>query len=161
MTSRWLNGGVALIALAAASTAQAATEVRVIVSHYSDQTAPIFEGMAKDFEAAHPDIDIVIEDVAWGALQQRLTTDIAGGTAPDISIIGTRWLVDFVDNDIVEPLSGYMSDEFKERFIGTFMSPSTIDGEVYGLPVVASARDVLQQGSLREGRRRESPQELG
>ncbi|MCB1970540.1 MAG: sugar ABC transporter substrate-binding protein [Geminicoccaceae bacterium] len=150
MTSRWLNGGVALIALAAASTAQAATEVRVIVSHYSDQTAPIFEGMAKDFEAAHPDIDIVIEDVAWGALQQRLTTDIAGGTAPDISIIGTRWLVDFVDNDIVEPLSGYMSDEFKERFIGTFMSPSTIDGEVYGLPVAASARAMYYNKDLFE-----------
>ncbi|MGI9509724.1 MAG: extracellular solute-binding protein, partial [Geminicoccaceae bacterium] len=74
-----------------AAPAMAATEVRVIVSHYSDQTAPIFEAMAEEFEAANPDIDIVIEDVAWGALQQRLTTDIAGGTAPDISIIGTRW----------------------------------------------------------------------
>jgi len=131
----------------ALSAAQAA-EVRVIVSHYSDQTAPIFEAMAEEFEAAHPDIDIVIEDVAWGALQQRLTTDIAGGTAPDISIIGTRWLVDFVDNDIVEPLDGYMSDEFKSRFIETFMAPSTIDGQVMGLPVAASARAMFYNKGL-------------
>ncbi|MEZ5848323.1 MAG: sugar ABC transporter substrate-binding protein [Geminicoccaceae bacterium] len=143
-----LLAGVALLAFG--SAADAATEVRVIVSHYSDQTGPIFEAMAEEFEAANPDIDIVIEDVAWGALQQRLTTDIAGGTAPDISIIGTRWLVDFVDNDIVEPLSGYMDDEFRSRFIDTFMGPSTIDGEIYGLPVAASARAMYYNKGLLE-----------
>ena len=143
-----LLAGVALFAFG--SAADAATEVRVIVSHYSDQTGPIFEAMAEEFEAANPDIDIVIEDVAWGALQQRLTTDIAGGTAPDISIIGTRWLVDFVDNDIVEPLSGYMDDEFRSRFIDTFMGPSTIDGEIYGLPVAASARAMYYNKGLFE-----------
>ena len=148
---RWM-GGIATTAIGAclASNAFAATEVRVIVSHYSDQTAPIFEAMAAEFEAANPDIDIVIEDVAWDALQQRLTTDIAGGTAPDISIIGTRWLVDFVENDIVEPLDGYMDEEFKGRFIETFMGPSTIDGEIYGLPVAASARAMYYNKTLLE-----------
>jgi multiple sugar transport system substrate-binding protein len=147
----WINGAAASALLSAiAGQASAATEVRVIVSHYSDQTAPIFEAMAEEFEAANPDIDIVIEDVAWDALQQRLTTDIAGGTAPDISIIGTRWLVDYVENDIVEPLSQYMDDEFKGRFIETFMGPSTIDGEVYGLPVAASARAMYYNKGLLE-----------
>jgi len=146
-----MNGAAALaLCLGMATSASAATEVRVIVSHYSDQTAPIFEAMAEEFEAANPDIDIVIEDVAWANLQQRLTTDIAGGTAPDISIIGTRWLVDFVENDVVEPLSSYMDDEFKGRFIETFMGPSTIDGEVYGLPVAASARAMYYNKALLE-----------
>ena len=147
----WIGGAASIaLSIGMAATATAATEVRVIVSHYSDQTAPIFEAMAEEFEAANPDIDIVIEDVAWANLQQRLTTDIAGGTAPDISIIGTRWLVDFVENDIVEPLSSYMDDEFKGRFIETFMGPSTIDGEVYGLPVAASARAMYYNKALLE-----------
>ena len=147
-----LMQGAAVLALSMgmATAASAVTEVRVIVSHYSDQTAPIFEAMAEEFEAANPDIDIVIEDVAWANLQQRLTTDIAGGTAPDISIIGTRWLVDFVENDVVEPLSSYMDDDFKGRFIETFMGPSTIDGEVYGLPVAASARAMYYNKALLE-----------
>src|SRR5688572_2133957 len=68
--------------------ASAATPIRVVVAYYSAETGPIFEGMAKDFEAAHPDVDIQIEVVQWDNLQQRLTTDIAGGTAPDIAIIG-------------------------------------------------------------------------
>jgi len=143
-----LASGAALLALAGAAEAQ--TEVRVVVSHYSDATQEIFEGMAADFEAENPDIDIVVEDVAWGALQQRLTTDIAGGTAPDISIIGTRWLVDFVENGIVEPLDGYITDEFEDRFIDVFMEPSTIDGTVYGLPVAASARVMYYNKALLE-----------
>ncbi|MGH1481053.1 MAG: ABC transporter substrate-binding protein [Geminicoccales bacterium] len=148
---QWL-GGAALVALCVGlgSGAQAATEVRVIVSHYSDQTGPIFEAMAEAFEASNPDIDVIIEDVAWGALQQRLTTDIAAGTAPDISIIGTRWLVDFVENDIVEPLDQYMDDDFKSRFIETFMGPSTISDQIYGLPVAASARAMYYNKGLME-----------
>jgi len=151
-TKLLLLAGAAMLALSGVAEAQ--TEVRVIVSHYSDNTAPIFEEMAAEFEAANPDIDIVIEDVAWGALQQRLTTDIAGGTAPDLSIIGTRWLPDFVENDIAEPLDQFIDDEFQGRFIDTFMGPSTIDGSVYGLPVAASARamyynkDLLEQAGV-------------
>ncbi|MEL6962691.1 MAG: sugar ABC transporter substrate-binding protein [Pseudomonadota bacterium] len=150
-TSHWIGGAATIgLIVGLAGTASAATEVRVIVSHYSDQTAPIFEAMAEEFEAANPDIDIVIEDVAWGNLQQRLTTDIAGGTAPDISIIGTRWLVDFVENDVVASLDEYMDDEFKARFIDTFMGPSTIDGQIYGLPVAASARAMYYNKGLLE-----------
>jgi len=151
-----LAGAAALasVPLLMAGTALAQTQVRVVVSHYSDQTQGLFEGMAADFEAANPDIDIVIEDVAWAVLQQRLTTDIAGGTAPDVSIIGTRWLVDFAANDIVEPLDDYVDEEFRSRFIDTFMAPSTIDGVLYGLPVAASARamyynkDLLEQAGV-------------
>ena len=93
--------------------------------------------MAKDFTAAHPDVDGKIEVVQWDDLQQRLTTDIAGGTPPDIALIGTRWLVDFVHNDIAEPLDGYITPKFKSRFIESFMAPSTINGKVYA---VASRR---------------------
>jgi multiple sugar transport system substrate-binding protein len=136
--------------------AAGAAEVRVVVSEYSAATGPIFEGMAEEFEAKHPDIDIRIEVVSWDTLEQKLTTDIAGGTPPDISIIGTRWLVGYVEEGVAEPLDGYMSDEFRARFIETFLEPSVIDGQVYGLPVAASARamyynkDLLEQAGIAE-----------
>ena len=118
-----LAGAAALALVVGTATAEAKTEVRVVVAHYSDQTEGIFQGMANDFEAKHPDIDIKLEMCSWDNLQQRLTTDIAGGTAPDIAIIGTRWLVDYVKNDIAEPLDSYMTPEFKGRFIETFLTP--------------------------------------
>jgi multiple sugar transport system substrate-binding protein len=146
--------GATALAVLGAGVASAATEVRVIATEYSAATGAIFEGMAKDFEAANPDIDVKIEVVSWDNLPQRLTTDIAGGTAPDISIIGTRSLLDYVQQDIAEPLDGYVTPEFRARFIEAFLSPSTIDGKLYGLPVAASARamyynkDLLQKAGV-------------
>jgi multiple sugar transport system substrate-binding protein len=136
--SRRLSAATAVLALAAGSAT--AAEVRVVVAWYSEATPEIFQGMAEDFMSANPDVTVTVEDVSWDNLQQRLTTDIAGGTAPDIAIIGTRWLVDYVANDIAEPLDGCVTDEVRGRFIETFLEPSVIDGVTYGLPVAASAR---------------------
>jgi multiple sugar transport system substrate-binding protein len=143
-----LLGAAALAALGSTGAASAATEVRVIAAEYSAATGAIFEGMAQDFEAANPDIDVKVEVVSWDNLQQRLTTDIAGGTAPDVAIIGTRWLVDYVQQDIAEPLDGYVTPEFRARFIEAFLGPSTIEGKLYGLPVAASARAMYYNKAL-------------
>ncbi|WP_027135714.1 ABC transporter substrate-binding protein [Geminicoccus roseus] len=147
-----MMSGVAATALLAMSPAlaQDKTQIRVIVAHYSDQTMGIFETMEADFEQAHPEVDIKLEDVSWDNLQQRLTTDIAGGTAPDIAIIGTRWLLDYAANDIAEPIDDYMTPEFKAKFIDAFLEPSVIDGVTYGLPVAASARAMYYNKDLLE-----------
>jgi multiple sugar transport system substrate-binding protein len=132
-----LMGGAGLLALTLA--AQAGT-VRVTIAEYSKGTGPYFEEAAKAFEAANPDTKIQIEVVPWDELQQKLTTDISAGANADLSIIGTRWLLDFVSQGIVTPLDSYVTPEFKGRFIETFLSPSVMDGKVYGLPIAASAR---------------------
>jgi multiple sugar transport system substrate-binding protein len=149
---RRIMGGAAGAALAIGVGVglAAADEVRVVVSYYSAQTGPIFEAMAEEFEKNNPDIDIQIEVVNWDNLEQKLTTDVAGGTAPDISIIGTRWLAGYVQEGIAEPLDEYMSDEFKAQFIDVFMSPSVFDGETYGLPVAASARAMYYNKAMFE-----------
>lgn len=129
--------GVSLLALG--SMAQAAT-VRITIAEYSKGTGPYFEAAAKAFEATHPDTKIQLEVVPWDNLQQKLTTDISGGDNADLSIIGTRWLLDFVSQDTVAPLDTYVTDEFRGRFIDTFLNPSVINGKTWGLPIAASAR---------------------
>ncbi len=139
---KWLAGACAALAFVApqaARPAQAET-VRMTVSFYSAATGPYFEKMAADFHAANPGIDVKIEVVNWPSLLQKLQTDIGGGTNADVSIIGTRWLLDFVKDGIAEPLDGLMAPGFKERFIGPFLKPGQIGGKIYGLPIAASAR---------------------
>ena len=58
----------------------------------------------------------------------------------DLSIIGTRWLLDYVSQGVVAPLDSYVTPDFKARFIPTFLTPSIMNGKVYGLPIAASAR---------------------
>lgn len=138
-----------VLALAAGtSTAWAETAITVSVAVYSDKTAPFFEQVAADFMAENPDITVRIDPIPWDSLYQRLTTDISAGTAPDASIIGTRWLPDFASGGIAEPLDGYMSDAFKASFIDVFLEPSTIEGQTMGLPVAASARAMFVNDEL-------------
>lgn len=133
-----------------AVTAATAGEVRVTVAEYSAKTGPYFEEAKKEFEAANPGITIKFEVVPWDNLLQKLTTDIGAGTNADLSIIGTRWLIDFVKEDAVEPLDGFITPDFKGRFIETFLSPSIMEGKTYGLPIAASARAMYYNKEILE-----------
>jgi multiple sugar transport system substrate-binding protein len=140
-----LLGGAGLIALTAMASAGT---VRVTIAQYSDGTGPYFEEAAKAFEAANPGTKIQIEVVPWDNLQQKLTTDISAGANADLSIIGTRWLLDYVQQGVVAPLDSYITPDFKARFIETFLSPSVMNGKTYGLPIAASARAMYYNKSL-------------
>jgi multiple sugar transport system substrate-binding protein len=141
---------------AALATAARAETVRVTAAYYSAATGPYFEKMADAFHKANPDIDVKVEVVSWDNLLQKLQIDISGGSNSDISIIGTRWLLDFVKDNQAEPLDGMMTPAFRDRFIGTFLKPAEIGGKVYGLPIAASARamfynkDLLAQAGITE-----------
>jgi multiple sugar transport system substrate-binding protein len=125
-----------------------AVDLHMIVAHYSDNTLDIFQKAAKRYEAAHPDVHINVEDVSWDNLQQRLATDIAAGTAPDISIIATRWLLDYVKNDIAEPLDSYIKPEFRSRFYENLLAPGIVDSKTYILPLLASTRALYYNKDL-------------
>ncbi|MGA3251336.1 MAG: sugar ABC transporter substrate-binding protein [Paraburkholderia sp.] len=142
--------GKIAVALAFAGMAMSAhaDTVRVTVAHYSDATAPYFQQVASEFEKANPGTTVKIEDVSWDTLQQKLQTDITGGANADLAIVGTRWLLDFVKDDVAEPLDGYMDASFKNRFIGPFLAPGQINGKIYGLPIAASARGLYYNKDL-------------
>ena len=154
MTKTVLRTAATALALAAMAGTASAQTVRVTVAEYSSLTGPYFEDAASAFEEANPGTDIQIEVVPWDVLLQRLTTDIAAGVNADLSIIGTRWLVDFVQEGIAAPLDDFMDDAFRDRFIDVFLSPSVMDGQTFGLPIAASARamyynrDLLEQAGL-------------
>ena len=132
--------------------AQSAQTVRFIVAEYSNATGPYFQKMAQEFHQANPDITVNIEVVNWNSLLQKLQTDISGGTNADLSIIGTRWLLDFVKDGVAEPLDSYMNQAFRDRFVPVFLQPGT--GRRQGLWPAdrrLGPRDVLQQGYADQG----------
>ncbi|WP_224547229.1 ABC transporter substrate-binding protein [Mesorhizobium sp. CA16] len=148
--AKWTVGLLAGMSMLAFAAPAGAGEVRVTVAEYSAKTGPYFEEVKKEFEAANPGITIKYEVVPWDVLLQKLTTDITAGTNADLSIIGTRWLIDFVQQDVAEPLDSYIKPEFKDRFIDTFLQPSIMDGHTYGLPIAASARAMYYNKELFE-----------
>jgi multiple sugar transport system substrate-binding protein len=149
-----LSGRLALAAAAVclgaimSVAAPAKTVLRVTLAQYSDKTGPYFDQLGKAFEQLNPNIEVRYEVVSWDTLQQKLTTEIAGGDNGDLSIIGTRWLLDFVKQGIVSPLDPHMSPEFRSRFIPVFLKPSEMQSKLYGLPIAASARAMFYNKSI-------------
>lgn len=137
---RPLIAGAGAAAALIPAAAQAASTVHVTVAYYSAATGPYFKQMAAEFTKANPGINVNIDVVNWDTLLQTLQTDISGGVTPDLSIIGTRWLLTFVKDGVAEDLGATMSPAFKDSFIPTFLDPGKIDGKLYGLPIAASAR---------------------
>ncbi|ESY82640.1 sugar ABC transporter substrate-binding protein [Mesorhizobium australicum] len=148
--AKWTAGLMAGMGILAFAAQAEAGEVRVTVAEYSAKTGPYFEQVKKEFEAKNPGITVKFEVVPWDVLLQKLTTDITAGTNADLSIIGTRWLIDFVQQDVAEPLDSYITPDFKGRFIDTFLSPSIMGGKTYGLPIAASARAMYYNKELFE-----------
>ncbi len=140
---------VAALTLATAGSAIAG-DVRVTYPFYSSYTGEFFKQSADEFMKKNPDINIVLEEVNWDSLQQKLTTDISADQNADIAISATIWLPDFVEAEVVEPLDAYMDSDFKNRFIPAFLEPANIDGKYYGLPIAASARALYYNKSLFE-----------
>ena len=148
---RPLVAGAGAAAALAPLSARAATTVHVIVAYYSAATGPYFEKMAKEFSAANPGIDIRIDVVNWDTLLQTLQTDISGGVTPDLSIIGTRWLLTFVKDGVAQPLDAMMTPAFRDSCIGTCRKPGRSDGKVYGRPISAAARAMFYNKDMMTG----------
>ena len=159
--SRWsvLLAGASLLAFSAA--AQAGT-VRVTIAEYSKGTGPYFNDAAKAFEAANPGTKIQIEVVPWDNLQQKLTTDISAGANADLSIIGTRWLLDYVSQGIVDA-ARQIRDAGDQGPLHRHLPPALGDERQDLRPADRGLgpRHVLQQGRVQEGGLRHGAGHLG
>ncbi|MBK5261978.1 MAG: sugar ABC transporter substrate-binding protein [Peptostreptococcaceae bacterium] len=107
----------------------------------------LYDGLTEDyrirlqdaFMAEYPNIELDIVPVPWDNLYDKLTTSLAGGNAPELSVIGTRWALELLSLDAIEPVDKYVSKATLDNiFEGT--KEAYIDGKLLGIPVAAGAR---------------------
>ncbi|WP_116653710.1 ABC transporter substrate-binding protein [Pelagibacterium sediminicola] len=79
-----LLSGVALAVLASGAIAQNVTEVRIM--WYSDgNEGEVIADLLDRFEQNNPDIDIVLDNVAYQVIMEQLPIQLAAGEGPDIA----------------------------------------------------------------------------
>jgi multiple sugar transport system substrate-binding protein len=124
--------------------------VRFRTANYSAGTGKYYQEIAKAFNASQTEIEVIVEPLAWENMMQKLNSEIQSHTQPDLSIIATRWMIDFVKDDVLAQLDGLMSPEFRASFVPTFMGLQVYKGHTYALPVAASARAMFYNQDLFE-----------
>ncbi len=107
----------------------------------------LYDGLTEDFRASvekafndqSKDAQVQIVPVKWDDMQNKLTTAVAGGTPPEISVVGTRWILDFMSTNSVDEVTQYVSKATMSNVNPAAME-AKVKGKLMGLPIAAGAR---------------------
>ena len=114
------------------------TQITVIAAQYGQLTADWWVGFEADFEAANETIDLVVDVVSWNDIYTVVNTRLANEDAPDILNIDV--FADYQAEGLLLPAEDYVSPETYAKFYPAFLEQSVVDGTVWAVPDLASAR---------------------
>ena len=121
--------------LAATALAAAAHAADLRISCYSDGVECDVTGdIAKRFEAANPDIHIIIDKVAYKVITESLPVQLAAGNGPDIARVTDFGAISkyFLDMRPLLPDAPYWEANFGQTL--PWMQNGPNDHGIYGLP---------------------------
>ena len=143
-----------LISCAAIGMAEDIT-LDVIICQYGTQTNDWFTGTGMDgtsfvkkFEEANPGIKLNLEVVSWNDVYTVVSTRISNNNAPDILNIDS--FADYANEGLLLPVQDYCPQELLDDFFPAFIDQSVMDGTLWAVPILASARALYYNADLLE-----------
>jgi len=95
----------------------------------------------EEFQKQHPNIKVKSEYTGWDGHLSRLTTQIAGGTEPDVMQTNWNWLPIFSKNGTgFYDLNTVKGDLDLTQFDPKELQSTTVDGKLNGIPISVTAR---------------------
>lgn len=128
--------------------AEEAVELNVIAAQYGQNTTDWWAGFVEDFNNDNPGINLNVEVVSWNDIYTVVNTRISNNQAPDILNIDV--FADYVADDLLLPAQDYVSEETYAKMYESFLAQSDIDGTVWAVPDLASARALYYNADILE-----------
>ena len=122
------------------------TTVTVIAAQYGNETANWWVGFEQKFEAANEGIDLVVDVVSWNDIYTVVNTRVANGEAPDLLNIDV--FADYQADGLLLPAEEWVSAETYAKFFPSFLAESVVDGTVWAVPDLASARALYYNADI-------------
>lgn len=113
--------------------------VTVFWALYDGLTENYRRELEQAFMDEYPEIDLEIVPIPWDDMHDQILTSVAAGDPPQVSVIGTRWLLELLELDAVAPVEDYISQDLIDN-IAEGAKEAEIAGTLWGLPVAAGAR---------------------
>ena len=133
-----------LLSLSSVALAEDIT-LDVIICQYGPNTNDWFLGTGMNgtnfvdkFEAENPGIKLNLEVVSWNDVYTEVSTRISNNNAPDILNIDV--FANYANEGLLMPVKDYCPEELFNDFFPSFIDQSVIDGTVWAVPDLASAR---------------------
>lgn len=143
-------GLVALMAgaMAMSASAEEKVDLDVLAAQYGPNTADWWANFVEEFNADNPGINLNVEVVSWNDIYTVVNTRIGNGQAPDILNIDV--FADYQADDLLLPAKDYVSEETYGKMYESFLAQSDIDGTVWAIPDLASARALYYNADILE-----------
>ena len=122
--------------------------LNLLVPSYSDNTKGLWEEIIADFEAENEEVTVRLEVQSWDNINDVVRTKVQSGDAPDILNIDA--FAGFAADDLLYPAEDVLSEDTAADFQESFVENASIDGEQYGLPLIASSRTLFMNTDLME-----------
>ncbi|MBR5968733.1 MAG: extracellular solute-binding protein, partial [Lachnospiraceae bacterium] len=117
----------------------------VIICQYGPNTQDWFLGTGMNgtnfvdkFESENPGVKLNLEVVSWNDVYTVVDTRIANNNAPDILNIDV--FANYAADGLLMPVSDYCPDDLYNDFFPSFIEQSVMNGTVWAVPDLASAR---------------------
>ena len=120
--------------------------VTMIAAQYGDETAAWWADFEAKFEAANENIDLVVDVVSWSDISTVVRTRIANGEAPDL--LNIDGFADYQQEGLLLPAEEWVSEETYAKFFDSFLAESVVDGTVWAVPDLASARALYYNADI-------------
>ncbi len=101
------------------------------------------------FQARHPDIQVNVQYVGWGQYLEKLAVATAGGTAPDVFVLGGEMGNYAAANGLTAPLDRFVAN-WPERndFLPLAFEIGRYGGQLHALPHTINVRHLFYRKDL-------------
>lgn len=104
--------------------------------------------IAADFESENPDAKVKVTVIPFDAAHNKISTAIAGGQTPDVTLVGTTWVPEFAATDALDATPTDLIDP--SRFFEGSWGTTEVDGTSYAVPWYTETRLIYYRKDLAE-----------
>jgi multiple sugar transport system substrate-binding protein len=164
----WKSTVLALTALGSLglggiAQAQDAVNLRMTIWSANEAHLKLFNEIAAGFKKDHPNVTVAYESLPFDTYTTALTTQIAGGNAPDMAWIFETAAYDFVNSGALYPLSDTLKatkDYNLDDLSATAAERWSKDGKLYAYPFSTSPFAMFVNNDVIKAAGAKTPAEL-
>lgn len=104
--------------------------------------------LVKEWNAAHPDVQVDYVQVSWDSVHDQLLTSFEGGEAPDIIHDASDDLADFAYGGYLADLRPLLPERLKADIPERSWRTTTFDGGIYGVPFLQEPRVLIANAKI-------------
>ena len=126
-----------LVACVLVASGQVAAADKVHVEFWTMSLKPkftaYFKTLVKQYETAHPNVELEWVDVPWDAMQTKLTAAIVAGSAPALVQLNVPWAYDYSLYGALRPIDDLLGKD-RANYADGAIADVTFKGKIYGFP---------------------------